>query len=154
MTWLADFTHHTLYDDGMQDQATSILAALTKQNYSALRISLTAVAQMPTKHIQAVDGAAVAARIERYVGFLNWYAAQVGSDRSLYPINYHDAVVIGVAVATGNAYSIHDAIDPLYYSRDRAPEEILRLMKLAWTEGLKMTEPYPEPKPAAGTPAA
>ena len=147
MSWLAHFTHHTIYDTGLMDLAQKVADSLSHQNYQEVGSLIAQIAGLPTKHIKGlVDSSAVTTRSEQFISFLNWYAKEVQADRSLNKMTVRKAVNIGVALATQNAWNMRTALDIVYWVANRDEELTLKLMRRAWAEGLKMDIPFPESK--------
>lgn len=146
MSWLTQFTQHTYYDSGMPGYADRIIDALGKANYQTVSAVLAEIVQLPTKHINGIAGTDIKERVARFVDFLSWYAQQARKDASLYRMTYRKAVNIGVSLAADNALGLRIALETIYYNPSRGDAKTAELLKKAWTEGLKMTIPLPQPK--------
>jgi hypothetical protein len=146
MTWLADLTRHTVYDNGMNAYAQKVVDALYQANYKVLAAVLREVADLPTFHVKGLAGAEIKERVALFVGFLEWYSQEAKKDYSLYKMNVKKAMNIGISVTTGRPWNARAALDSLFYNPKRSPAQTEALMKKAWTEGLKRTDPMPEPK--------
>ncbi|MFI5360722.1 MAG: hypothetical protein ACHQ49_02030 [Elusimicrobiota bacterium] len=145
-TVLAHMTRHTPYDAGMLEHAANAIAALVKEDYRAVGAVLTEIAGAPTKNVKSFDAAEIEARVAQFVAFLEWYRDESAKDASWNKMTYRKAINVGVALASNNPWGMRGALDILFYSSRRAKDQNEQLMKRAWTEGLKMAAPYPEPK--------
>jgi hypothetical protein len=145
---LAHASHHTIYDQGLAEIADKLIAALTKAGYDVVGDLLNQALALPTKHAKGVqDAAKVKDRIGKFVGFLAWYQQQRAADKSLNFMTYRKAINVLVGLTTGSAWNMRTALDVLFWGPNRGPEAMEALMRKAWTEGLKLDIPYPEPKP-------
>lgn len=145
MSVLAHFTGHTIYDEGMLGYAEQLIDALTHMNVPTVKSIVERVMGIPTKNVNEPDAASVAERIGRFTGFLEWYANERRADKSLNFMTYRKALNIMVGVATDNDWNMRTALDVLYWRFDNK-EQLEALMRKAWTDGLRMTRPFPEPK--------
>ena len=154
MSVLAHTTRHTLYDEGMKEQAMALTTALTDRDYTAVAAIMEAVIQLPTKNIKPFDIDAVRDGVARYVGFLNWYAERSKEDRSLNPMTYRKALNIGIGMAGKSPYGLRTALNILFWSPRLEEADLNKLMREAWKKGLKMDTPFPGDDDSKGKPEA
>ncbi|MEK7390249.1 MAG: hypothetical protein AAB036_11190 [Elusimicrobiota bacterium] len=151
MVVLANMTQHTAYDNKMPDYVDRVINALSSQDYPTVETLLKEIIALPTINVSGVRflstrAGDLAERVERFVGFLSWHKEQMAQDPTLREISYRRALNIAVGLSANNFWGLRTALDIIYYNGDRSEDETLELLKAAWVDGLKMSEPFPESK--------
>ncbi|MBI5200808.1 MAG: hypothetical protein HY925_04395 [Elusimicrobia bacterium] len=154
MSVLAHTTGHTIYDEGMYEQAKALTASLTDRDYTAVAAVMEVVMGLPTKNIKPVDMDAVRDGVARYVNFLYWYDQKAKEDRSLNRMSYRKALNIGLGMAGKSPYGLRTALNILFWKPNQDEAELNKLMREAWKKGLKMPTSFPGDDDSKGTPQA
>lgn len=142
---LSHLTHHTPYDNGIQDLAARLISPAVHDNPAAVKAVLDEVLALPTKHAKAVDGAAVKEKVGTFLGFLQYYHDLKAKDPSVNELTYRKAINVAISIVENRPWAMRTSLDLLFWKPGQTPEQQERLMKDAWANGLKRTDPFPTP---------